>query len=35
MRGKSVLPEEVDAALEILLRFRAVHQYPLGKATMG
>jgi putative GTP pyrophosphokinase len=35
MRGGDASPGEIDAAIEILLRFRAVHQYPLGKATMG
>ena len=34
-RGEDIAPEVVDAAVDILLRFRAVHQYPLGKATMG
>lgn len=35
LRGEPVSAEAVDAAMAVLLRFRAVHQYPLGKATMG
>jgi putative GTP pyrophosphokinase len=33
--GEQVGDAEIEAAIETLLRFRAVHQYPLGKATMG
>lgn len=35
VRGEAVDPAAAEAALETLLRFRAVHQNPLGKATMG
>lgn len=35
MRGEDVAHRDIDQAIEILLRFRAAHQYPLGKATMG
>lgn len=35
LRGEPVDAAALDASLEILLRFRAAHQYPLGKATMG
>lgn len=35
LRGEMVENTALDAAVEILLRFRAAHQYPLGKATMG
>lgn len=34
-RGEEVSGTDIDQAIEILLRFRAAHQYPLGKATMG
>ena len=35
VRGEQVKPSDVDAAMGILLRFRAAHQLPLIKATMG
>lgn len=35
MRGEDQSPEAVDAAITTLINFRGVHQYPLGKATMG
>lgn len=34
-RGEDVPAEKLRAAMQTLLRFRAVHQYPLGKTTMG
>jgi putative GTP pyrophosphokinase len=35
LRGEDPPPEAVDRALEVILRFRAAHQAPLIKATMG
>lgn len=35
MCGKDIDHLQVDGAVNTLLRFRAAHQYPLGKATMG
>ncbi len=35
MLGEPPDPEVIDTAINTLLRFRAAHQYPLGKATMG
>lgn len=35
LRGERVDAAALDVALQTLLRFRAAHQYPLGKATMG
>jgi putative GTP pyrophosphokinase len=35
LRGELPLEHGIEPAIETLLRFRAVHQYPLGKATMG
>ena len=34
-RGEHLPAGAVDAAIETLFRFRAVHQYALGKATVG
>lgn len=35
MRGGDLDDRRVGAAIDTLLRFRAAHQYALGKATMG
>src|SRR4051812_38454 len=35
LRGDLKTTQEVIDALSVLIRYRAAHQYPLGKATMG
>jgi putative GTP pyrophosphokinase len=35
LRGEAVDEERLHAALDVLYAFRAAHQYPLTKATMG
>jgi putative GTP pyrophosphokinase len=35
MRNETFDHDAVEAAFDTLLRFRGVHQYPLGKTTMG
>jgi putative GTP pyrophosphokinase len=35
VKGEPVDAERFERALDVLLRFRAAHRLPLGKATMG
>jgi putative GTP pyrophosphokinase len=35
MRGELVSSDDVERSVDVLIGWRAAHQYPLGKATMG